>query len=637
MFKLMPTCVILLFAIASLPSTKAAYNVVSFGAKPDGQSDSTLPFLRAWMAACNSVAPAMVYVPRGTFLIKNAVFSGPCKNRILFQIQGTLVAPWDYRSLGNSGFWILFQKVSRLTVSGGGTVDGRGAGFWTCRRTGSNCPYGTRSITFLWCNNIVVSGLTSIKSQLSHFAVARCNNLRIQNVRIIAPSNSPNTDGIIVQDSTGVTISRSIIRTGDDCIAIGPNTKNVWIERIGCGPGHGISIGSLGNGLNENGVQNVTVTNSVFTKTDNGVRIKSWARASNSYATNINFRNLIMRNVANPILIDQTYCPNNQCPRQTKMADQLVVSWVVMLLIALTALFWKADAATYNVITFGAKPDGQTDSTRPFLQAWAAACGSAQAATISVPRGRYLLGNAVFRGPCKNRINFQISGTLVAPADYRALGNTGYWILFIQVNGVTVVGGSLDAKGAGFWACRRSGSNCPVGARSITFNWANDIVVSGLTSINSQLSHLVINSCNNVRVSNVRLIAPYQSPNTDGIHVQGSTGVTITGSSIKTGDDCISIGPGTKNLWMERITCGPGHGVSIGSLGKLLNEAGVQNVTLTNSVFSGSDNGLRIKTWARPSNGFVTNILYQNIVMKNVKNPIIIDQNYCPTNQGCPG
>ncbi|KAK3035413.1 hypothetical protein RJ639_032941 [Escallonia herrerae] len=29
------------------------------------------------------------------------------------------------------------------------------------------------------------------------------------------------------------------------------------------------------------------------------------------------FRNLIMRNVANPILIDQTYCPNNQCPHQS--------------------------------------------------------------------------------------------------------------------------------------------------------------------------------------------------------------------------------------------------------------------------------------------------------------------------------
>lgn len=77
------------------------------------------------------------------------------------------------------------------------------------------------------------------------------------------------------------------------------------------------SIGSLGASANEDGVQNVTVTNSVFTKTQNGVRIKTWARASNSFVTNISFRNLIMKNVGNPIMIDQKYCPSNQgCPRQ---------------------------------------------------------------------------------------------------------------------------------------------------------------------------------------------------------------------------------------------------------------------------------------------------------------------------------
>lgn len=75
---------------------------------------------------------------------------------------------------------------------------------------------------------------------------------------------------------------------------------------------------------------------------------------------------------------------------------------------------------------------------------------------------------------------------------------------------------------------------------------------------------------------------------------------------------------------------------SIGSLGRDANEAGVQNITLTNSVFSGSDNGVRIKTWARQSTGFVRNVLFQNLVMKNVQNPIIVDQNYCPTHQGCP-
>ena len=59
-------------------------------------------------------------------------------------------------------------------------------------------------------------------------------------------------------------------------------------------------------------------------------------------------------------------------------------------------------------------------------------------------------------------------------------------------------------------------------------------------------------------------------------------------------------------------------------------------MTLTNAVLSGSDNGVRIKSWARPSNSFVTNVLFQNIIMSNVKNPILIDQNYCPNNKGCP-
>ncbi|CAL5348132.1 unnamed protein product [Camellia sinensis] len=120
----------------------------------------------------------------------------------------------------------------------------------------------------------------------------------------------------------------------------------------------------------------------------------------------------------------------------------------------------------YNVLNFGAKPDGKSDSTQAFHKAWGSACNSTQTATIYVPRGRFLLKNVVFRGLCKSRIEFWIDGTLVAPSDYRVIGDSsGYWILFVEVNCVSVIGGTLDAKGGAFWACLTSGKNCLVGAR----------------------------------------------------------------------------------------------------------------------------------------------------------------------------
>ncbi|KAL5583573.1 hypothetical protein UlMin_016015 [Ulmus minor] len=294
-------------------------NVVSYGARSDGQSDASQAFLKAWGWACHSAdLPVTIYVPRGTFLLKALQFSGPCKTRITFWIDGNIVAPSNYWQLGNSGYWILFRNLNRISVRGAGTIDGRGRGFWACRRKSNNCPAGARSISFSWCNNVVMRGVTSLNSQSIHVALNHCNNVVIKEVKIRAPSSSPNTDGIHIQYSKGVTITATTIMTGDDCISIGTGSSNLWMERIACGPGHGISIGSLGDYAKEEGVYNVTVTSSTFTKTQNGVRIKSWARPSNGYASDIMFRNLIMKNVQNPIIIDQKYCPGKQgCPHQS--------------------------------------------------------------------------------------------------------------------------------------------------------------------------------------------------------------------------------------------------------------------------------------------------------------------------------
>ncbi|KAI3873859.1 hypothetical protein MKW92_000099, partial [Papaver armeniacum] len=76
---------------------------------------------------------------------------------------------------------------------------------------------------------------------------------------------------------------------------------------------------------------------------------------------------------------------------------------------------------------------------------------------------------------------------------------------------------------------------------SLTFNSIKNGIVSGIASVDSQRAHMAINGCNNMKVRKVILIAPDQSPNTDGIDIQSSTGVTIIDSSIRTGDDCITL------------------------------------------------------------------------------------------------
>ncbi|XP_010259183.1 PREDICTED: polygalacturonase-like [Nelumbo nucifera] len=292
--------------------------------------------------------------------------------------------------------------------------------------------------------------------------------------------------------------------------------------------------------------------------------------------------------------------------------------------------------ADINVADFGAKADGKTDASEAFLAAWAAACSSTKPTTIYLPAKKYFLGPVVFRGPCNNsRITLQMDAILVAP-DYQEMASSENWIMFDVVDGLSVIGGYLDGRGSSFWKCKGVSNNCSAGSTSLAIYSSKNIVVQNLTSINSKLGHILVHTCRDVVLQGVRIRAPDQSPHTDGIHVQNSINVSILNAGIKTGDDCISIGQGTTNLWIERVACGPGHGISIGSLAKDLEEEGVENVVVQSVVFTGTQNGVRIKSWGRPSNGYVKGVVFKKVLMKNVNNPIVIDQNYCPRNENCP-
>ncbi|XXG46296.1 hypothetical protein AAC387_Pa02g1174 [Persea americana] len=294
------------------------FNVMENGAKADGKTDDAKAFEATWKAACESSGPATILIPKGTYLLGAVKFNGPCKAvpRITIKMEGYLKADTDLNKFP-SGDWVCFAWTNGLTISGTGTFDGQGAAIWHLNDCQQNekCKLLPINLKFVSANNTVVNGITSLNSKNFHFGVVESHNFKVTNLKIVAPGDSPNTDGMHVERCSDVTIQNVQIATGDDCISLGQGLSNVLISSITCGPGHGISIGSLGKYPGEKDVTGLIIRDSTITGTMNGVRIKSWANSpSPSAVSNVTFENIVLKDVSNPIIVDQLYCPSGRCP-----------------------------------------------------------------------------------------------------------------------------------------------------------------------------------------------------------------------------------------------------------------------------------------------------------------------------------
>uniref|UniRef100_A0ACD5W0B5 Uncharacterized protein n=1 Tax=Avena sativa TaxID=4498 RepID=A0ACD5W0B5_AVESA len=289
---------------------------------------------------------------------------------------------------------------------------------------------------------------------------------------------------------------------------------------------------------------------------------------------------------------------------------------------------------------FGAAGDGVTDDTDAMKTAWDTACQDDGEGIIVAAAGHlFLVHSTTFTGPCQGSVTLQIDGTIVAPSDPTTWPANGKrnWLVFYKAHGVSLSGaGLIDGKGQKWWdlTCKpHKGGNThgpcdsPVALR---FFESNNVTVQGLKVQNSPEFHFRFDSCRGVHVNGLSISSPALSPNTDGIHVENTQDVLIANTAVSNGDDCVSIGAGTLNVHIENVTCGPGHGISIGSLGKQGSRACVSNITVRNAVIRHSDNGVRIKTWQGGS-GSVSAVTFENVRMDAVRNPIIIDQYYCLT------
>ncbi|XP_024986475.1 probable polygalacturonase At3g15720 [Cynara cardunculus var. scolymus] len=303
-------------------ASSADFDVTSYGAKGDGNTDDSEAFVQAWadLRKDESPDPTLV-VPSGmTFLISPVAFKGPCNfPTIHIKLLGDLTAPKTldgWNGCTEKQYWIHFSSVKGLMIDGPGQFDGQGSIWWGNDEASTETCHRPSALHFHACDGLRLKGTTHINSPKLHISINGCQDVDVGDLRISAPKDSPNTDGIDINESSHVNIHDSNIQTGDDCVAINGGVYDLNVTGVFCGPGHGISIGSLGEKGGHDTVEQVRVENCNITGTQNGLRIKTVPYGT-GYARGITFREIHLVNVENPIIIDQHYCSNSEtavCP-----------------------------------------------------------------------------------------------------------------------------------------------------------------------------------------------------------------------------------------------------------------------------------------------------------------------------------
>ena len=293
-------------------------------ASTDFVGDSATDNTKALQAAIDSASAA----GGGVVELKNGKFlSGPItmESNVTLRIDrgATLYATTNdtaWSSVDPYAF-ISCKHDSNITITGGGTIDGNGQPWWTAyKSSGVSRP---RLIEFWNTNHIVIDSVTLQNSPMFHVSLEECWYDTLEYDTILAPSNSPNTDGIDPATCHFVYISHCRIDNGDDDIAVKSGRYDPTDPNAGCSNirisdctflhGHGVSIGSETSG----GVDSMYVDSCTFDSTDNGLRIKSY-RGNGGNVRHIVYSNIKMNDVANPIWMSGYYpdIPSQSDPAQ---------------------------------------------------------------------------------------------------------------------------------------------------------------------------------------------------------------------------------------------------------------------------------------------------------------------------------
>src|SRR5690348_21463 len=194
-------------------------------------------------------------------------------------------------------------------IMGYGIIDGRGGE----KLIGESVSWWTqtpldprpRMIQLVHADNFTLYKITLQNSPKFH-VFGTGNYLTVWDVKITAPTTSPNTDGIDPSGSHDATITQSFISDGDDHIAIKAgvgHVSNVTISHNRLYQGHGVSIGSETNAGAEKVLVSDIVMDGANAQNQNVIRIKTDS-SKGGEIKNITYENICAQNPGHPLVFN---------------------------------------------------------------------------------------------------------------------------------------------------------------------------------------------------------------------------------------------------------------------------------------------------------------------------------------------
>ncbi len=319
----------------------------------------------------------------------------------------------------------------------------------------------------------------------------------------------------------------------------------------------------------------------------------------------------------------------NELKKYTLVLNILLICFVPLVSMAINP---NSIVKEYNIITYGAVGDGQTDDASAIQKA-IDACSAAGGGRVVIPSGKTYLA-----GPFKLKsfVEFYIESNakILANPNEKVYTESAFrenkgegtmWIGGEKLVNVSIGGtGTIDGNGVSFMGAELEDSYVlkPFNIidprpHILTIIGGKNIRITNVTIQNSAYWTVHLIGCDDVVIDNITLLNSLKVRNSDGIDLDHSKNVRISNCYIESGDDCICLknrreyeefgaceNITVSNCTMSSRSCA----IKIGSE----NMDSINNVLINNCIISKSNRGIGIQN---RDEGTVSNVVFSNIII----------------------